>query len=108
MKADILRALEGSIKKWKRIVASTGAMDNGSDDCLLCQTTGPFCEDCPVVGDSGYIMCRGTPYMDWLNHQKDEHGDYEEYSRTPRCKECLRLAKAERDFLISLLPEKPE
>lgn len=107
MPEKTLEALKQSIdNKWKRIVRSTKVEDLGRSDCALC---GLFlegmnnCSGCPVYEKTKRTLCHGTPYKEWYNHHRDIHHLISR-TREPGCKECLRLAKAERDFLISLLP----
>ena len=105
MNAETLKALQGSIKKWQRIVASTEAEDKGVENCPLC---GMFwsrgCGGCPVREATGLTACRGSPYSEWstymISHPALAH------HRIPGCKECLQLARAEIAFLVGLLPDK--
>ena len=96
-------ALEGSIRKWKRIVRSPKALEVGGDNCLLCEKYGEDdCRGCPVntITNSG---CNKSPYDDWITHTKDYHNQFcLERHRVPHCKECIRLAKEELAFLESL------
>jgi hypothetical protein len=97
MDSETLEALKGSIAKWKAIVAGIGS-DAGLYDCPLCAlfhprrrpeaTSGAPCDGCPVKQHTGKSYCEGSPYDHW-----DEGDDDEEV-----------VAKAELDFLISLLP----
>lgn len=94
MSATTLRALRGSIRKWQSIVDGTGP-DNGSNNCPLCQRyLATECKSCPVALRVGNTNCRGTPYSAWL---RVKYGD--------DSRKRKRRAKAELDFLISLLPE---
>jgi len=99
-------ALEGSIKKWERIVAGKG-LDKMGSNCPLCQVR-DNCDFCPVSNKSKLDDCHGTPYMKWGKHQIHDHtaNPYRCWKITEGCKECEKLAKAELDFLISLLPKK--
>jgi hypothetical protein len=102
-------ALEGSIKKWKRIVEDTTAMDKAEENCPLCQEVGDGnCEACIVFERTGGESCEGTPYVLWVRHQADCHSIYSNKKRVPHCKECLRLARAELTFLESLRETKGE
>lgn len=62
-------ALEGSIRKWRKIAADT-RVNHGTDDCLLCQLfikgrpQDQHCAECPVA-ESGHSGCSGTPYFDY-------------------------------------------
>lgn len=99
-------ALEGSMKKWKRIVRSTNGRDDGAENCSLCQTyyySDRGCSRCPVSIKTGKSSCDGSPWQDWYDHMTEDH-DYEDYpfQRQKGCKECLRLAKEELAFLESL------
>lgn len=68
MDAKTLKALEGSIKKWEKIVAGKGC-DRGSNNCPLCKMfiRNQFCDGCPVANYTGKDGCQGTPYasFDW-------------------------------------------
>ncbi len=106
MKKETLEALKKSILKWKRIVLSTKGLDEGVDNCSLCQmfVTNRRCEGCPVAVKSGQ-SCTNSPYDEWSNHQHVDHPGGPEDHRVPGCKECMRLAKKELAFLESLLPK---
>jgi hypothetical protein len=92
--------LEGSIKKWKKIVAGKG-VDDGSDNCPLCFLFAEGdCEGCPVAEGPGGCGCEESPYHYWADHQDTEHES--DFPRKVLCPECKRLAKAELNFLISL------
>lgn len=112
-KMEVLRtepideALEGSIRKWEKIVNGTGA-DDGWHNCPLCDKhnqPGVYCDGCIVQENrtSPLKGCSGTPYAQWdAHHHKAHHG------RMPKrveCRECKRLAQDELDFLISLRKE---
>lgn len=105
---EALGALRGSIAKWEAIVAGNGH-DSGSDNCPLCEVFRERydeydereCYGCPVakaVHDEG---CNKTPYEAWSSHQWDKKGHMPFMATT---EEEKRLAQAELDFLISLLP----
>lgn len=66
-------ALNGSIKKWERIVALEDG-DKGSSNCPLCaEFFSPrvdeeeYCERCPVRKKTGMSMCDGSPYAKWAD-----------------------------------------
>lgn len=117
MHPETLKALQGSIKKWERIVACEG-QDSGSTNCDLCQTfimhreVENQCIGCPVHKKTRQILCGGSPYIKWLDHCRR----YLDYTvpkalksfrpRSPERKEAKRLAQVELDFLKSLLPRK--
>lgn len=63
MKAKTLKALKGSIAKWKAIVARTG-VDRGDRNCPLCREF-QDCEGCPIMKKTGEADCFGTPYYAW-------------------------------------------
>lgn len=100
-------ALNGSIRKWERILFSTRAVDRGEDNCPLCllffqrkRILGPLCEDCPVHIATGETACEQTPYKDWLRHQELQHDDVGH--RIPGCSDCIKYALAELEFLRGL------
>ena len=109
MNPETLKALEGSIAKWEGIVRSTKAEDRGMSNCPLCRLFfNPYCFGCPVKEKTGMNGCQGSPYQDWDSHYKNSHAVkfVEVASRHKDCPDCLRLAKAELEFLKELLPEK--
>jgi hypothetical protein len=97
-----LIALKGSIAKWESIVAGTEA-DEGFNNCPLCKEFyHPFpnhCRGCPVRDATGETNCGGSPYTDWAD-LTDQFNTY--WAVNP---ELVEAAKAELDFLRSLLPE---
>ena len=106
MEAETLKALQGSIEKWQRIVRRTSAVDHGTQNCPLCTMFYEAnCKSCPVRHATGQVHCYGSPYDEWSIHnflcESLTH-----HHRTPGCKECLRLARAELAFLVRLLPDK--
>ena len=62
---ETMKALNGSIKKWRDIVSGKGT-DEGGDNCPLCQMF-PFCEGCPVMDKTGEEGCEKTPYCAWID-----------------------------------------
>lgn len=103
MDEQTLTALQGSIKKWERVV--NGGGDHGWQDCPLCdlfyfQNREDECDGCPVAARAGKPACSGTPYTAWVKYAwKPDRGDgmvFDEKSK--------QLAQAELDFLKSLLP----
>lgn len=99
-------ALQDSIDKWRQIVAGTET-DEGTENCALCRKfhadyTGldeECCVGCPVMAATGEKTCQNSPHIAWCEHTAEcEHED------TDTCNECLRLALAELNFLVGLLP----
>ena len=103
MAAETLEALRGSIAKWEHIVDGTG-LQLGPDNCPLCLRFNPMknpsalsgCADCPVAQKTGRPVCEGTPYDDYSEAEESDDDDAEERMEFH--------AKAELDFLKSLLP----
>lgn len=93
-----LKALKGSIKKWKAIVAGTGE-DWGDDNCPLCiKYFKKGCKGCPVAAAVQDTCCNGTPYReDW------ERLHYPNKATTNEEKEA---ASKMLSFLQGLLPAK--
>ena len=65
------KALEGSVRKWRKIVKGTGE-DDGVGNCPLCKLYYDFsiqitseCKGCPIRNDTGIPGCNGTPYGDY-------------------------------------------
>ena len=97
MTGKTLRALQGSIKKWERIVAGTGE-DEGMDNCPLCQLfwlRSGICNGCPVNQKTNKKGCFGTSYTKFCRA-----------SERNNALKVMVYAKQELDFLKSLLPKK--
>lgn len=105
-KAATLKALQGSIRKWERIVDGSGP-DQGDRNCPLCQMflnngTSDDCLGCPVRKATGEAHCTNTPYVEqWAKAR--ELPDLGDWAMTA---EQIVAARAELDFLRSLLPKK--
>lgn len=99
MSKRALAALEGSIQKWERVVA-TGAFGVGPEGCMLCQLYNHHvtrknhrdaCSPvCPVRADTGSNFCAGSPYEYYESAWDDYPAD------------CKAAAVAERDYLKML------
>ena len=103
-----LTALKGSIRKWRAIERGDGE-DLGVTNCDLCRLFHrDSCRGCPVIEATGYLVCHGTPYIAFNEALRDAAGssasciDEAPLDEAPRLK---RLARDEREFLESLLPE---
>jgi hypothetical protein len=108
MNAETREALEGSIKKWRNIVAGTG-VDEGTDNCPLCELfydpvsyAEQECLGCPVFEKTGHQYCYKTPYE---NFDLASTHCINDISNKDRREELTKQAQAELDFLISLRPE---
>ena len=110
MDAKTLEALRGSIRKWE-LIELQGGQDEGGLNCPLCaRFLWKGCWGCPVndftkTKENGK-MCETTPFREWYNHHEDANHRYSK--RVCQCAECVRLARAEKEFLIGLLPEGEE
>ena len=101
-----LKALKESIKKWEKIVAGKGG-DRGGGNCALCELFAEEgCIDCPVYIKTGKCDCSDTPYVEWHDHQTNNHFDGFSEIYKIECPKCKELAQKELEFLKSLLPEK--
>lgn len=106
-----LKALKGSIAKWETIVAGTG-VDEGGENCPLCKMfvlnpARESCEGCPVMNRTGRDDCVGSPYIsEWhrLNPWPTDEDGCEAWSRKVENEQHRAAARAELDFLKSLLP----
>ena len=100
MDKETLKALRGSISKWRAIAAGR-KKDQGWENCPLCikflHNSEDICSGCPVSAKTHSAGCRGTPYERW-----EELGGLTEKATTTR---LVRAAKAEVRFLESLLPK---
>lgn len=105
MNRRTLKALEGSIEKWRKIVAREG-VDKGVANCPLCRElflpVAP-CHGCPVEESTGVTGCEKSPYEAWDRHQALYH--HNPLIAQNECPTCMRFAKKELAFLESLLPE---
>jgi hypothetical protein len=103
MSPQTLEALKGSIEKWRKIVEE-GGVDQGDRNCPLCKLfnrcrEGGGCAGCPVDDASIGKGCNNTPYEEWQTLVEDD-GD-----ATANTDEKMIAARAELDFLRSLLPQ---
>jgi hypothetical protein len=100
MNARTLKALRGSIAKWRAIVDETGS-DSGPLNCPLCQRfIDSSCTGCPVSDATGHPGCGGTPYDErWIELFLSDCLPFRADTL-----ERKAAAQAELDFLISLLP----
>jgi hypothetical protein len=97
MEKATLKALNGSIAKWRNIVKGKIA-DEGSDNCPLCVLFfQDGCRGCPVSANTGKASCDGTPYRTkWV-----PAAGAGEKAIAP---DQIAAAKAELNFLMSLRP----
>ena len=114
MNKETLKALKGSIEKWKKIERSVLALEKGVANCPLCKIFAAdgvevCCKGCPVAKRVRRYGCVKTPYNSWHLHHMNEHAnkDYRGIycHRVKDCPTCLELATVERKFLESLLPK---
>lgn len=105
MKPEMLAALKESIKHWEE-----NATDDGTEiyidvaHCALCKALrigNGGCGDCPVYVAVG--GCTNSPWFAVSDHLVKHHTSA--YYTKHKCSECSRLAKAELEFLKSLLPK---
>ena len=106
MTSKALKALKGSIRKWRDIVTGNGT-DRGVMNCPLCaayRDRSDDCDGCPVAAYSRRGGCERTPYDAWSMHAQRSHPGVWPRPAHGDCPDCRRLAQAELDFLKSLLP----
>ena len=86
-------ALRAEIAKWEAIVQGTGRDDGpvNSPLCIAFLKSDDTCFGCPVQKRTGRHSCDGTPYEAWTAALKPE--------------DVKKAAKAELEFLKSLLPQ---
>lgn len=102
MDGRTLTALQKSIEKWRQIESGNG-FDGRSSNCALCLEFPDDCLGCPVE-EAGFEGCSMSPYDEWDDAcSKLDRLDSE--SRIADTPELVRLARAERKFLESLLPK---
>lgn len=103
MNIKTLTALKGSIEKWEKITAGKG-IDEGPLNCPAClMFLTHNCQGCPVYEKTKRRLCVNSPYDTWGWHQNISHA--EKKKERVYCPTCKKLAKAELDFLKSLLPK---
>jgi len=84
-------AIEGSIAKWRKIVAGE-ERDRGINDCPLCEMYDVNCSECPIGVKTGAKYCEGTPYIQWLEHQEVKTCECSRLMAS--CPACKRAAEA--------------
>ncbi len=104
-KKQIRKALKKKTITWANICSGH---NNIKGDCNLCDMFLFLndCRLCPVMNKTGEPYCIGTPFDDWKKHQKNAHGINVESGLIVKCKECVKLAKKQYDFVSMLLHEK--
>ena len=100
MDTKTTEALEGSIKKWEKIVQGNEE-DDGIANCPLCTLFhAGACKKCPVQLTTKAFGCGASPHEKWMKHQEEVHWLLPK--RRAACRECQDLAQQEVDFLKSL------
>lgn len=105
---EVTLALSGTVERWRGI-AGGWQFDGGREGCPLCSFIDPInngCVLCPVRQSTGLDECHGTPYWSFekflITHRANpDHFDGE---GRPVSVSAKSLARAEYDFLRSLLP----
>lgn len=106
-----LKALKGSIRKWKK-VRDQKIEDWGPNNCPLCHLFyidkygEDYCIGCPIFEHTGEKFCEGTPHDEFIDFFENEAYCVESTQLTDseQIKTMRELAQAEIDFLTSLLP----
>ncbi len=103
-KKNIIKALKKSEVRWANIYQGH-SMVNG--DCSLCDMFLFLndCQLCPIMNKTGLSNCKGTPYDQWIDHQKYAHGVDSGTGVVVRCEECSKFAKRQLTFITTLLKE---
>ena len=111
MNKRTLTALQESIEKWRQIERGE-MMDLGCENCSLCNEfhhdeSGQLlkCRGCPVKARTGQTYCDDTPYPSWLETNRTLNKNWSAGEYVADTPELVRLARAERKFLESLLPK---
>ena len=94
----LLEALNQAIIKWSAIYHGVG-VDRGTENCAFV--------GCPITAKTNDEGCRRTPYEEWEDHQRYDHGNttslYSSYKVV--CPVCRELAYKELKFLYNLYLE---
>jgi hypothetical protein len=104
MKPSTLKALKASIKHWEANAAAVepDAASLSASDCALCMRFYELygvCNGCPVMERTGKELCRKTPYTRAI-------GALDAWHAGGTGTKFRAVARAELDFLKSLLPTK--
>ncbi len=104
-KAKIMEALNKSAMKWSNIYRGHG--DGQQKVCSLCDLFLFLndCQLCPVMSKTGLPHCKGTPYNDWVEHHKNEHGIDLSTGMIVECKTCTKFAKRQFEFIVDIIEE---
>ena len=108
MHINTLKALNGSIEKWEKIVSGKG-IDLGQDNCSLCKLFWRMdgaCGHCPVAEKTGQDGCLGTSYFDYSHLSRKASRMTEGSVRDNVLREAEFHAMEMVKFLKSLLPKK--
>lgn len=98
----VIKAIEGSISKWEKIVTGNG-VDDGYENYPLCKLFITCnCVGCPIVKFSGVDECSNSQYFEWIRHQRRVHNEYNGASIV-HCDKCKMLAEQELKFLRLVL-----
>jgi sulfatase modifying factor 1 len=114
MNDETPKALQDSIKHWKRIYCNPrGPEGPYSQHCPLCKLQKPpECSGYPVALHMEKPECRGTPWAEaatfWDLLQKRYKPGYEDWDRTGVLIQWRVRARLETQFLESLLPKPDE
>ena len=73
----IEQAWDVSIAKWHELQREP-VIDGGIRSCGLCMLYfRDDCDECPIRGYTGQVVCEGTPYEEWEEEMQDEYRDAE-------------------------------
>lgn len=106
MNAETIEAVTKSVEHWERMASGTNAHDEKpvGRNCPLCRMffnhyaeEAKACDGCPVF-ERGFLECEGSPYTDARDAWWDFGMDSDAFKKA---------AKAEVEFLKSLLPPPP-
>lgn len=115
MNKKTLTALKASIQHWRENEAAESSDDASvwGDYCTLCTlfvVKNGSCNECPVAKRTGKAQCDGSPWAAARDEFKKWRWAYlvdgQDSPRATEARDAFRAAaRAEREFLESLLPE---
>ena len=119
MNAETLTALKRSIEHWERLACGTIDEGIGPGSCHLCKLFNPYMTGSKnqitrlVIGKEKEVVCYGCPVMESGNGKDRnlcdntpyEHAAYIATTASKEGPAFIAAAKAELDFLKSLLPK---